>query len=102
MLYISRSRSLSVRTVPLTRATGLPDACGAEVVLAGFTAPEGACEETICPNPGILATSSTAQIVKRYFITSSQKKGGRRLSPEVNTPGRLGRRDNSIVQFVGL
>src|SRR5271166_2348270 len=127
MLYISRSRSLSVRTTPLTRATGLPDACGAVGTLAGLAAPEGACDETICPYTGAIAgTSSATQITRAcfkdrfvsghgfsraergppfvlgfspcsplaifetlsdwYFITSSQKEGGRKLSPRMNTP----------------
>src|SRR5208337_101353 len=132
MLYISRSRSLSVRTTPLTRAMGLPDARGAGVVLAGivlagFTAGDGVWEETIWPNMGTAAKASmVTQIIRAcfenrfvsghgfsraergppfvlgfspcsplaifetlsdwYFITSSQKKGGRSFSPRVNTP----------------
>src|ERR1700722_12421297 len=67
MVYISRRRSRSVRTAPLTRATGLSLACaGAAAEAAGGARTGGAGEATWAVGGG--AGASTMQMENLYFI----------------------------------
>ena len=72
MANISRSRSRSVSTAPLTRATGLP-----VITIAGAGAPGLACWETAvgaweatCAQEAAAARKTSAKIVSLYFISS--------------------------------
>src|ERR1017187_7407329 len=84
MAYISRSRSLSVSTVPFTLATGLPvgtigAACAGGILAVAL----GACEATWA-GAAMVAVSKSA-VMTRYFMVplgfSSIKKGERNPFP---------------------
>src|ERR1700761_4437103 len=79
MAYISRSRSLSVSTAPLTFATALPVGCTVVVWNAeDFAFVAGACEAT-CASTDVVRPASRSAIRKRYFIVPlslrPQKRG---------------------------
>src|SRR5580693_2790491 len=79
MAYISRSKSLSVRTVPFTLATGFPVGCSVAVWKAEVFAPVvGACEATWATACVIVAAIMSA-VKKWYFIIplslGPQKRG---------------------------
>src|SRR5215469_1300411 len=93
MLYISRSRSLSVKTTPFTFATGFPLTCIAAVMLTflalgaalgpvaletGLAAgSDGAWEATCAPAVAIpMMSRSVAQIWYFIFLSISWLKPG--------------------------
>src|SRR5271166_663224 len=96
MAWISRARSRSVSTAPLTLATGFPaeGTCALAVlvfdcVFAGVGTSVGACEETICAPQPNTETSTAPPIMSWYFIPVSSyalKELGREtsLSPCLN------------------
>src|SRR5664279_3672370 len=108
MAYISRSRSLSVSTVPFTLATGLPvGTIGAICAGGNFPVVVGACEAT-CAGATTVAVSKSA-VMKRYFMVPlcfpCIKKGERIAFP----PGtanqcllELGGDGVGVVSFVGF
>src|SRR5579863_4402386 len=89
MANISRSRSRSVSTAPLTRATGLSLTCNGdtgEAVADGIPTMVGVWEATWA---AAAAATSRIQIESSYLINSSlvtsEKRGEINLSPWVQT-----------------
>src|SRR5438270_13467795 len=89
MVYSSRSRSRSVSTVPLTRATALPVSWGPATTPGGADAAGEACELSNWPQPVLTIGSSRtavsrAAIASERFIFFLQKIGEGRPSPALN------------------
>src|SRR5579859_3950860 len=101
IVYSSRTRSRSVSTAPLTRATGFATICGA--ALGCGVAAVGACELTSCAETGLMAASSRIEIENWCFMIFLRKIRGGNFPPPGLTSNRLGGRDvHYAVRLVRL